>query len=257
MSPTDTAKPSVSRQVWLPAALVGVVMVGLIVWQLTIPRTYFTGSNSVGVAGAVAAVEPGQTLCVPGLNLPADTGVVKLALFAQEPIVRVAVRVRTATGTTLSDVSAPSGPGGGTNLLVRIPTRPPAPASVPATVCLTPLNGAFEIGGTAGYEFGQQLPRIGKTLITSRVSVWFLPPAGKERSLVSLAGAIFSRAALFRPGVVGAWTYPFLLFVVLPLTWLVSLLLLARAACARPLSVRGRRLGAGVMIATVAFLNAA
>ena len=44
------------------------------------------------------------------------------------------------------------------------------------------------------------------------------------------AGAIFSRAALFRPGIVGTWTYPFLLFGLLPLSWALALLALARAA---------------------------
>ena len=48
------------------------------------------------------------------------------------------------------------------------------------------------------------------------------------------AGAIFSRAALFRPGIVGAWTYPFLLFAVLPLT------LGAVAAAARRAPPSGR-----------------
>ncbi len=60
---------------WFPAALLGAVMLGLIVWQVVIPREYFTGTDSVGVASVVANLEKGQTLCVPDLNLPAGPGV--------------------------------------------------------------------------------------------------------------------------------------------------------------------------------------
>ncbi|HEX3392557.1 MAG TPA: hypothetical protein VHS55_08340, partial [Solirubrobacteraceae bacterium] len=35
--------------VWCPAAIVGAIVVGLIVWQVTIPRDFYTGTNSVGV----------------------------------------------------------------------------------------------------------------------------------------------------------------------------------------------------------------
>ena len=81
-----------------------------------------------------------------------------------------------------------------------------------------------------------QLPaRLDGAPVANRVGVWFLPPAGVQRSLLDSAGAIFSRAALFRPGIVGAWTYPFLLFGVLPLSWALALLALARAAAGRPL----------------------
>ena len=74
--------------VWWPAALVGVVMLGLILWQLAIPREYFTGTNSVAISSVVANVEKGQTLCVPGLQLPGETGRIQLAVFAHTPTVR-------------------------------------------------------------------------------------------------------------------------------------------------------------------------
>ena len=70
---------------WWPAAVIGAVMLGLIVWQLAIPREYFTGTDSVGVSSVVASLEKGQKLCVPGLNLPAETGHVQLAVFAHRP----------------------------------------------------------------------------------------------------------------------------------------------------------------------------
>lgn len=131
------------------------------------------------------------------------------------------------------------------------------------------------MGGTAGTEYGQLLPVLRSPVtkaaagskaggavtsttseLQSRISVWFLPPDGRQRSLLASLGTIFDRAALFRPGFVGPWTYPVLLFVVLPLTWLLSLLLLLKAAAGRPLRLRGRRVRAGLLIGLVAFLNA-
>jgi hypothetical protein len=302
---------------------VGVVLVGLLAWQLLAPRPYFTGSNSVGVASIVANVAPGQELCVGGLNLPAGTGFVRFGLYAERATVRATVRVIAGGRTMVSTVSAPVGGGTRANLDAPIPTTPAAPASVPAIACLAPLEGAVGVGGTAGLQYGQlpatltavrvgpasgagraagrgrsspkasqaakassspkaspaaKAPSAGRSssaakahpagasppaakapaaVVGSRIAVWFLPPAGHERSLLASAGAIFARAALFRPGIVGAWTYPVLLLGVLPLTWLVSLLLLARATVGRPLTVRGRRLRTGLVIAAVAFLNAA
>jgi 4-amino-4-deoxy-L-arabinose transferase-like glycosyltransferase len=56
--------------------------------------------------------------------------------------------------------------------------------------------------------------------------------------------------------VVGAWTYPVLLLVVLPLMWLLSLLLLARAAINQPLPGPLRRLRPVLAVALIAFVNA-
>ncbi len=47
-----------------------------------------------------------------------------------------------------------------------------------------------------------------------------------------------------------------LLFVVLPLSWLLALVLLARAAGGRELRLRGRRIRPAAAIALIAFLNA-
>src|SRR5689334_18467320 len=71
--------------VWIPAAAVGTLLAGLILWQLLIPRSYYTGTNSVGVRSVVANLNVGDRLCIPGLNLPADTGAVQLAVFAHRP----------------------------------------------------------------------------------------------------------------------------------------------------------------------------
>jgi len=242
--------------VWLPAALVGALAFALILWQLAIPRPYYTGTDSVDVSGIAVYVDSGQQLCVPGLYLPAGTGQVRMALFAQQPSVRAAVSVIADGSTSTARVSAPIGAGNQGFLQAPIPLRPSTPAYVPATVCMRPLNGAVGVAGMAGLPYGYAPSRLAGTAVDQRIAVWFLPPPGKERSLLSSAGKIFSRAALFRPGIVGAWTYPVLLFLVLPLTWLLALLLLAHNAVGRPLRLRGRALRPAMVIALVAFLNA-
>jgi Predicted membrane protein (DUF2142) len=242
--------------VWWPAAIVGVLTLGLIVWQLAIPRPYYTGTDSVDVSSVVANVNPGQKLCVPGLYLPTGTGQVQLALFAQRPRLEAAVSVAAGGKTMVSRVSALTAGGNQAFIEAPIPPRPNMPAYVPATVCVRPLDGPVGIGGAAGLPLGALPARLAGAPVAQRIAVWFLPPAGKERSLFTSAGAIFSRAALFRPGIVGAWTYPVLLFVVLPLAWLLALLLLARSAAGRGLRLRGHALRPAVLIALVAFANA-
>jgi 4-amino-4-deoxy-L-arabinose transferase-like glycosyltransferase len=245
-----------SRAVWLPAALVGVVAFGLIVWQLTIPRPYYTGTDSVQIASVVANANPGQSLCVPNLSLPAGTGGVQLALFGQRPSVSAAVSVVVGATTISSRASAPTGGGNLAVITAPIPVRASSPEAVPAKVCVRPLDGPVGVGGMAGLPLGFAPPRLNGTPLEQRIAVWFVPPAGKEHSLLAQAGAIFSRAALFRPRVVGAWTYPVLLFLVLPLAWVAGLLLLARAAAGRALRVRGRQLRPALAIALIAFVNA-
>jgi Predicted membrane protein (DUF2142) len=243
--------------VWLPAAIVGVLAFGLILWQLAIPRPYYTGTDSVDISSVVANLNPGQSLCVPGLYLPAGTGQVQFALFAQRPSLWAAVSVSAGNRTTVSHASAVTGGGNQAMLTVPVPVRASSPEYVSSTICVRPLDGPVGVGGMAGLPYGYLPARLNGAPLEQRVAVWFLPPAGKERSLFASAGKIFSRAALFRPGVVGAWTYPVLLFVVLPLAWLVALLLLARSAAGRSVRLRGRVFRPAMVIALIAFLNAA
>jgi hypothetical protein len=233
------------------------MMLGLILWQLAIPRSYYTGTDSVGVRSVVANLNVGQTLCVPDVNLPAGTGAVQLAVFAQRSRFVAELRVASMGQTMSSRMTGIPGPTSLVYANAPIPRRASSPTSVPATVCLTPLDGPIALGGMIGLQ-GNQLPaRLDGMAVPNRVAMWFLPPAGQRRSLFASAGAIFSRAALFRPGVVGAWTYPVLLFIVLPLLWILSLLLLARAASGRPLVVIRRTVRPALAIALIAFVNAA
>jgi Predicted membrane protein (DUF2142) len=260
-----------ARAVWWPAGIVGAVMAGLTLWQLAIPRDFYTGTDSVGVRSVVANLNPGQRLCVPGLQLPADTGRVQLAVFAHTPTFTASLRVIAGGRAVSSTMTGIPGPTSLVYANAAIPERPASPTAVPATVCIAPRSGPIALGGMIGLQANQLPARLDGAPVANRVGVWFMPPAGVQRSLLESAGVIFSRAALFRPGIVGAWTYPFLLFGLLPLSWALALLALARAAAGwpnqgcersecppvRPLRLRGRTLRPAVAIALIAFANAA
>jgi 4-amino-4-deoxy-L-arabinose transferase-like glycosyltransferase len=260
-------------RVLVPAGVTALVFAGLILWQLLIPRPYFTGTNSVGVASVVAAVSPGQQLCIPELELPPGTGDVRLALYSPAPSITARITVSAGSKRFVTDASAPTS-GTRATLLGAAPAASLGAGAhaVPVAVCVSPLSGPADLGGTAALQYGQQpsiissLPVAGRahgkrappaqTPVASRIAVWFVPPAGHERPLIDSLGTIFSRAALFRPGIVGPWTYPVLLFLVIPATWLLSILLLLRGAEGRSLEVRGRRIRTALAIGLIAFLNA-
>ena len=230
----------------------------LIVWQLAIPRPYYTGTDSVDISSVVANVNPGQTLCVPGLDLPAGTGQVQLALVC--PAATSGSRCqcdRLAGGkTTVSRAGGPT-TGGGTrrSSVHRSRLRAESPASVPATVCVRPLDGPVGVGGMAGLP--SAISRQARRCAGRTARRGLVPAASREGALaVCLGWRDLLRAALFRPGVVGPWTYPVLLFV--------SCCSLAmgcdcwHALRARPAALRvyGRTASWAAVITLVAFVNA-
>jgi 4-amino-4-deoxy-L-arabinose transferase-like glycosyltransferase len=243
------------RIVWLPVALISLVLAGLMVWQVLFPRPFYTGTNSVGVRSVVAGLERGQTLCVPDLHLPAETGRIQMAVFAHRPSFAARLTVRTAGRSYSSRMTGMPGPTSLAYASAPIPETPSAPSTVPATVCISPLDGPIALGGMLELQANQVPARLDGSPLSNRVGVWFMPPAGTERSLLSQAGTIFRRAALFRAGGVGSWTYPVLLFVLLPFTWALSACLLIGAISDRTRLPRWFRSRAGWVLAVVAFAN--
>lgn len=247
----DAGEPGGARLVWRAAALVGAVFVILIGWQLVKPRDYYTGTNSVGVRSIVATVEQGQQLCVPGLHVPAGTGGVRMTAFGEPDQFDLSLRLRAGAETLTAPVVNSAQGGGGVRLDAYFDEPVGSDAGTPATICVTAERGAAQIGGMAGLQGDQEPNLLAGRRLDNRVAVKFVPPAGDQRSLIASMGDIFSRAALFRPGIVGPWTYPLLLFVMLPLTWFAGLRLLSAAAAGRR-----NRLRPGLVIALVAFVNA-
>jgi hypothetical protein len=222
------------RRVWKAAVLVAAPLLALLLFWGLHPRSYYTGTNGVEDLTYVAPTPPHAPVCVPALNVPAQTAVVRLNVVSATPSrPRLQMTLKLA-GRTISSMLGPTSVSVGqvTNADFPIPRTPAHPASSPASLCLR-ASGLVNWGGTALPVVGVDPPTIAGAPMPARISIWYLPRAGDKRSLMARAGAIFARASLFRPGVVGPWTYPLLLFLVLPAIGLLALRSLAVAVAGR------------------------
>jgi 4-amino-4-deoxy-L-arabinose transferase-like glycosyltransferase len=223
------------RRVWRAAALCGLPLLALIAFYCVRPRDYFTGSNSVEAYTYVAPAAAGQRLCVPGLEIPAGTARIRLQLLS-----RTALRPRLELellegGRTIRSELAPVRVSAGSRSSFAefpIPTQPSQPASRPATACLTAAE-LVNWGGTPLPAPPPEPPTLAGAPLSGRISIWYQPPQGSQRSYLGQLGSILDRAALFRPSPVGAWTYWLILFAALPLLALAAVRLLALAAAGR------------------------
>lgn len=198
------------------------------------PRSYFTGTDSVEALTYVAPAPAGVPVCVSDLSLPAETAEVRLNVVSATRL-RPTLRMTLHVGArTISSKLAPivAGVGVPTNADFPIARPPGRPAASTASLCLT-ASGMVNWGGTPLPVVGVNPPTTGGRAMPARIAIWYLPRPGAKRSYLAQAGAIFRRAALFRPGVVGAWTYALLLFVVLPAIGLLGVLALARSVSGR------------------------
>jgi hypothetical protein len=238
------------RRVWRAAAIAAVPFVALSAYYCLRPRFYDTGTDSVEDVSYLAGTSAGGELCVPGLELPAHTAQINLRLIsptAERPALHL--RLRVAGSTIASGLPAAPAPAATKiNVDFPIPQTPARPASRHASLCVVSA-GPVTWGGTPLTTLGSYPPTLDGAPIAARIAIWYLPPAGARKSYVQQAGAIFHRAALFRPGIIGAWTYPLLLFLVLPALALFALRCLALA-----LAGHGRRLAAWLFV--IAALNA-
>ncbi len=239
------------RRVWRTAALVAVPLLVLGAFYCLRPRFYYTGTNSVEDAAYVADAPTAAQLCVPDLQLPAGTAFVRLR-------VRTPTRLRPALHLTLSapgrtivsSLPALRTPANRiTNADFPIPRMPAKPAGVPVSLCVS-AEGPVSWAGTPLLPLVASPPTLAGTALSARIAVWYLPSAGSRRSYLDRAGEVFARAALFRPGFVGAWTYPLLLVLVLPALALLALRCLALAVAGEA----GRRLALWLFV--LAALNA-
>jgi hypothetical protein len=238
------------RRVWRGAAIVAVPLIALTAFYCLRPRFYFTGTESAENVGGVVEAAPGSPVCAPGLRLPAGTSVVRLQVLpsaSRRPALQLALRVggRT-TRSSLAPMATPAGRPA--NADFAIAQTPADPVAQPASLCLT-ADRPVQVGGTPLTAPGSGAPTHDGTAIPARLAIWYLPRPGARSSYVQRIGKIFDRAALFRPGIVGAWTYPLLLFVLLP-----ALALLALRCLALVVAGRGRRLA--LWLFAIAALNA-
>jgi len=238
------------RRVWRAGAICAVPLLLVGAYYCLHPRFYVTGTDSVEDVSYETTTAAGVPLCAPALELPAGTAIVRLRITApsaERPSLHLALSV---DGRTIRSDLTPSPviAGRPSNVDFPIPRTPAAPAARAASLCVR-SDGPVRWGGTPLSKAGATPPTLSGAQLSARLAIWYLPPAGSRRSYLQAAGAIFARAALFRPGIVGAWTYPLLLFLVLPATALLAMRCLALAVAGR-----GRRLAAWLFV--IAAINA-
>jgi Predicted membrane protein (DUF2142) len=264
-------------RVWYVAAIAAIPLVALLAFYCLRPREYYTGMNSVEAYTYIAEVGPGEPVCVPGLEIPPGTARIRLQLISRtriRPALRMALRLDASTESRASGRGRGSG-----SRQVNVPTANTiesalAPVPVPsnrisaavftlpglstesserpASLCLT-ARGLVNWGGTPLLAPPSSAPpSAGGSPVSGRIAVWYLPPAGAERSYLSRAGMILQRASLFRPSPVGEWLYVLILLVVLPGLALAAVRCLA-VAVARGRSASARRTAAWLF--AIAALN--
>lgn len=235
---------------WSLAAIVPLVTV--VAYALLEQRMYYTGTDSVGVRSIVGTLAANQRLCIPDIDVPGGTGAVQLAYAAQGPMHNVSVTIRERGRISSRGAVAVVAPSSGVTRLT-IPVSPALSASPQAavgTVCITTGPGApLALAGFAGLPSNVPSPTIAGHPTHSGVALWFLPPHGATRSLVSSWSTIMHRLTLFRPGFAGVVFYWLLFLLGLPLLVYFSIRLLAVAG------LSGRRLVLGLAI--VGFFSAA
>jgi hypothetical protein len=243
------------RRVWRAAAVAAVPFVALIAYYCLHPRFYYTGTDSVDVTTYFAQASAGTSTCTPSyLELPAGTAIVRLRVRSatrERPPLRLALHVGAAT--VHSDLARLHVQRDRiSNADFQIPKTPARPAARIASLCVQASAGAIEWAGAGVPSLVPQSATVNGAPLPAQLAIWFMPPAGSRRSYVREAGAIFRRAALFRPGIVGAWTYPLLILLVLPAIGMLAVRCLALALARTGWSAR--RAGAWlVAIATVNF----
>ncbi len=238
------------RRVWQVAAICALPLALLSAFYCLRPRFYVLGSNSVEDVSYFPT--PAHVpLCVPDLELPAGTAIVRLRVTSptsERPSLHLLLRLGARTiRSELAPLRVAA--NGITNADFPIPRMPANPAVSSAWLCVS-SDAVVNWGGTPLSKPGASPPTLHGKPLSARIVVLYLPPAGSRRSYVQMAGAIFARAALFRPGILGPWTYPLLLFLVLP-----AIALLAVRCLALAVAGRGRRLGACLF--AIAAVNAA
>ncbi len=238
------------RRVWRVAAITAVPLVVLMGYYCLKPRFYYMGTNSVEDYTYVVQTPAGAPVCVPDLQLPAKTAFVRLRVITptrSRPGLRMVLREGEQTiATQLPPLLGPANRI--TNADFQIPITPSRPTAAQASLCVA-AGGFVNWAGTALIKPGEHAPTLHGIPVAARLAIWYLPQAGARRSYLQSAGDIFDRAALFRPGVIGAWTYPVILFLLLPATALIAVRCLALAVAGG-----GRRLGAWLFV--IAAVNA-
>lgn len=230
----------------MAAVLVVAALIALLAFTPSKPR--LTGNNSVTPYAFVATIGlDGTPLCTSGVTLPAGTDAVRLFVGTYRRIgVRMTMTARNAAGKRLGTSTTPAFNDG-----AHPSFKVPSGLGPAATLCFrTDGSNVAVAGNLNGNLSPEQITTIGKKPAEGDVSIEYMR-AGAD-SVWSMIPTMFSRAALFRPSFVGAWTY-----------WLATFLAFGLIAAAWALLLRAGRLTAPasrrilIAVAAIAFANAA
>ncbi|HEX8646159.1 MAG TPA: DUF2142 domain-containing protein [Thermoleophilaceae bacterium] len=240
------------RRVWLVAAGLGAFFLIGIAVALLVPRDYYTGTSSVRLRSFPIELARGQQLCVPQ-RLPSGTGRVELMVdTAGKPRPPIAPLVIPRAGTPIPGRVITPTTAGTHKIQIEIPPLPETPETVPGAVCLRSAGKLFVGGMHIAGEFDRPPPTVDGKPVPSRIAVWFRPPSGEKKAVAAMLPDIVRRAALFRPGIVGPWTYVAILFLVFPGLIYAGLRLLARSG-----EEHRRRVPVALAVALIALGHAA
>ena len=239
------------RRVWLWSLVALVPLLAILGYQIAKPRDYYTGTNSVGFRSIVGTLATKQRLCVPESEIPADTARVQFFYATNGPTrPPLSVTIDAGGSRIASGSLGPGAPTPLTRATIPIsPAIPHTPAARVGTLCISAGAGpSINLGGAGGLRTDEAPPTLDGRPFNNNIDLWFLPKAGKQRSLISSWSSVMRRLSLFRPGFASSLFYWLLFVVGLPLLAYFSLRLLAVAA--QP----GRRLALG--LALIAFASA-
>lgn len=164
----------------------------------------------VGPADTVSNIWPGEEVCQRPLTAEDDFGAVRLQVSARQRAELAVTAVPLDDGRPLASARG-SFPGGRSDLTLDFDET--VSQDTRFALCIRNVgSGVFAVyggrsnarDGTAVYENGS-LEQSDLTLVFLR---------DQPRSALSLVPEMFERAALFRPGFIGAWTFWVLLVLV-------------------------------------------
>lgn len=224
-----------SRAVWIAAGATALVLGVILLVALLLPRDVYLGSSSVGARNGIGILPQGSEMCALRQRVPQGTGTVRFDVDRVKPG-SLAVRAKvTVDGRTY----AGSAPWRIRQTEIQVPGLVDATADGPklATVCVQSEGSDLGVWGQTMTQSDQLALRVDGEVNRNRLAIWYRPPGDEERPILLQLGDIVERASLWRPGVVGPWTYVAILFLLFPLLLYGSVRLIATADRRRTRSV--------------------
>jgi hypothetical protein len=195
----------------LSAVFCGVLILGTAALIIAGASDQRTTAFSVDVApsGVAGRLAPGHTLCQAPVPVTSKVGAITVWASPEAPAASsgLAATVRDARSGALLARSRllPSSPSASTPATLRGALTRPLQPSVPVSICLTSSSArALNLLGSAARSSSGALTVDGRRTNRAAAMVFATP---HPQSLIAMLPTVFSRAALFHPRWIGAWTF--------------------------------------------------